>query len=300
MNHDDVAPPPQSGPQNDPCFAPKSLRASEHPLPRAWSFLKVAALEAAAPPLDAVLAAASARAAAPLFPPRLPARAFLLAAAFSAGLIAVIVLLATTTDAALSRGLSVALAVSVAAQVLLSVLRGCRRAPARAARRAGAGAAVEGDAEVDVEVVSADGASTLMRVPMERLRLLTHAGAFTADDYAALSALDAENVPTAALAAATEVEIDRLPCHAYVPPTNADGGGGGVGGGSSSGGSSQAADACAICLERYAPRECIRLLPCLHAFHADCIDPWLAVKASCAVCRVSIREYHDAFASSPS
>ncbi|EME26970.1 dimethylargininase isoform 1 [Galdieria sulphuraria] len=35
---------------------------------------------------------------------------------------------------------------------------------------------------------------------------------------------------------------------------------------------------CAICLERFRDGECLRILPCFHQFHMDCIDPWLKRK----------------------
>jgi hypothetical protein len=33
---------------------------------------------------------------------------------------------------------------------------------------------------------------------------------------------------------------------------------------------------CAICLEALAPLERVRTLPCLHTYHADCIDCWFS------------------------
>ena len=43
---------------------------------------------------------------------------------------------------------------------------------------------------------------------------------------------------------------------------------------------------CSVCLDQFCTHQTIRELPeCKHAFHAQCIDPWLRKKASCPVCR---------------
>jgi hypothetical protein len=48
---------------------------------------------------------------------------------------------------------------------------------------------------------------------------------------------------------------------------------------------------CAVCLEPYAEGDVLRLLPCLHGFHAACIDVWLTrQKSTCPICKRSIRE----------
>ncbi|KAL5814363.1 hypothetical protein ACOSQ4_025004 [Xanthoceras sorbifolium] len=45
---------------------------------------------------------------------------------------------------------------------------------------------------------------------------------------------------------------------------------------------------CSICLGEYQAKETLRTIPeCNHYFHADCIDEWLKMKASCPVCRNS-------------
>lgn len=45
---------------------------------------------------------------------------------------------------------------------------------------------------------------------------------------------------------------------------------------------------CAICLSDYEPKEAVRTIPeCNHYFHADCIDQWLKLNATCPVCRKS-------------
>ncbi|KAJ7965363.1 putative Ring finger protein [Quillaja saponaria] len=45
---------------------------------------------------------------------------------------------------------------------------------------------------------------------------------------------------------------------------------------------------CSICLSEYKPKETLKSIPeCQHCFHADCIDEWLLVNASCPICRKS-------------
>ena len=33
---------------------------------------------------------------------------------------------------------------------------------------------------------------------------------------------------------------------------------------------------CSICLVDFSGKEKLRLLPCMHRFHPECIDPWLS------------------------
>jgi len=43
---------------------------------------------------------------------------------------------------------------------------------------------------------------------------------------------------------------------------------------------------CTICLENYKENDKIRVLPCKHGFHPDCIDPWLQqYNYKCPLCR---------------
>ncbi|XP_058749541.1 putative RING-H2 finger protein ATL69 [Vicia villosa] len=45
---------------------------------------------------------------------------------------------------------------------------------------------------------------------------------------------------------------------------------------------------CSICLNDYLPKEMIRCVPdCQHCFHAECVDEWLRMSATCPLCRNS-------------
>lgn len=41
---------------------------------------------------------------------------------------------------------------------------------------------------------------------------------------------------------------------------------------------------CAICMEELNVGERVRYLPCMHLFHLDCVDDWLARNFSCPSC----------------
>ncbi|BDA40512.1 probable E3 ubiquitin-protein ligase RNF12-A at C-terminar half [Coccomyxa sp. Obi] len=45
---------------------------------------------------------------------------------------------------------------------------------------------------------------------------------------------------------------------------------------------------CPICLEEFVPGAVLHRLPCSHQFHRDCVDKWLAQKATCPICQQSL------------
>ncbi|KAK1892464.1 RING finger protein 215 [Dissostichus eleginoides] len=48
------------------------------------------------------------------------------------------------------------------------------------------------------------------------------------------------------------------------------------------------ADNCAVCLEPFNNNQCLRVLPCLHEYHRECVDPWLLLHHTCPLCKRSI------------
>ncbi|KAI9916315.1 hypothetical protein PsorP6_016746 [Peronosclerospora sorghi] len=45
---------------------------------------------------------------------------------------------------------------------------------------------------------------------------------------------------------------------------------------------------CCICLNNYEASQSLRVLPCGHHFHQECVDEWLVVNSTCPTCRKSI------------
>lgn len=46
---------------------------------------------------------------------------------------------------------------------------------------------------------------------------------------------------------------------------------------------------CLICMSEYEKNDQLKMLPCFHQFHAQCIDQWIKGNASCPVCRVDVK-----------
>lgn len=51
-------------------------------------------------------------------------------------------------------------------------------------------------------------------------------------------------------------------------------------------------ETCTICLGDYEGGEELRLLPCGHCFHAECIDAWLQINRICPMCKVDVYELY--------
>ena len=128
---------------------------------------------------------------------------------------------------------------------------------------------------------------------MDSLRLVLRDSDFSGNDYEALMRFN-EEATLAQSMGATQAEIDRWPqrvlehssddllttpdhhVHPHHRSNNSN---------NTDGSQGRPAQQCPICLEAYQLQDRVRTIPCFHEFHVDCIDPWLAHKAACPICK---------------
>nr|XP_039252948.1 RING finger protein 215-like [Styela clava] len=48
---------------------------------------------------------------------------------------------------------------------------------------------------------------------------------------------------------------------------------------------------CVICLDMFFPLQRLRVLPCKHSFHMNCIDRWLLLRQTCPMCKYNILDH---------
>ncbi|KAL7433872.1 hypothetical protein ACHAXH_005005, partial [Discostella pseudostelligera] len=151
------------------------------------------------------------------------------------------------------------------------------------------------------------------QISVDTLRHLVHARDFNSNDYDRLSNFVEENGPAMgsffSAIGATDAEINRCPSRVLEANDEllrlrmSTSSSRRRSSSSSSGGSSRHgmgdpslqqqeqqtmhSSSCAVCLEQYQVGETLRTIPCFHTFHASCIDPWLAQRAECPVCKHS-------------
>lgn len=117
-------------------------------------------------------------------------------------------------------------------------------------------------------------------ISVDSLRLVMRERDMTGEDYDSLLQFNEEAGPAmgALLSGigASQDDIERLPLRSLTPKDEML---------ESTENDSQSR--CAICLENYNVGELVRTIPCLHSFHRNCIDPWLAERAICPVCKHS-------------
>ncbi|CAN4095841.1 unnamed protein product [Withania somnifera] len=173
----------------------------------------------------------------------------------------------------------------------------CQQLQAQAQAHAVAATGLLGPTELRLHMPPSIAFATRGRLRGLRLQLALLDREFDDLDYETLRALDSDDVSTTP--SMTEEEINALPVHKYK-----------VSGPQSAGSSTQLTSSsgstekkqepanavggtknsddeltCSVCLEQVNDGELIRSLPCLHQFHANCIDPWLRQRGTCPVCK---------------
>ncbi|KAJ8458790.1 hypothetical protein OPV22_031716 [Ensete ventricosum] len=178
----------------------------------------------------------------------------------------------------------------------------CQQLQAQAQAHAAAASGFLGGTELRLHVPPSIAFATRGRLQSLRLQLALLDREFDDLDYDALRALDSDNPPDAP--SMTEEEINALPVHKYKVQFSSRQSGGSVLQQASSSSISATEQkrqeatkldgnlktpedelTCSVCLEQVNVGELVRSLPCLHQFHANCIDPWLRQQGTCPVCK---------------
>ncbi|GLT93067.1 hypothetical protein SLE2022_108730 [Rubroshorea leprosula] len=171
----------------------------------------------------------------------------------------------------------------------------CQQLQAQAQAHSAAASGLLGHTELRLHMPPSIALATRGRLQGLRLQLALLDRDLDDLDYETLRALDADNVPTASM---SEEEINALPVHKYkVPAPQSDSS---MQQASSSTSPQKKQDhsnavgtmkgsddelTCSVCLEQVNVGDLVRSLPCLHQFHANCIDPWLRQQGTCPVCK---------------
>lgn len=174
----------------------------------------------------------------------------------------------------------------------------CQQLQAQAQANAVAASGLLGHTELRLQMPPSIALATRGRLQGLRLQLALLDREFDDLDYETLRALDTDNAPTAS--SMSEEDVNSLPIHKY-KVANSKSGSASVEQGSSSatpensetsstvgGKTSEDELTCSVCLEQVNVGELVRSLPCLHQFHANCIDPWLRQQGTCPVCKFRV------------
>ncbi|CAK7325719.1 unnamed protein product [Dovyalis caffra] len=174
----------------------------------------------------------------------------------------------------------------------------CQQLQAQAQAHAAMASGLLGHTELRLHMPPSIGLATRGRLQGLRLQLALLDREFDDLDYETLRALDGDNVPSGT--SMSEEEINALPVHKYKVTAPLNGASSMQQASSSVSveqkkqdtgnaiGSMHSSDdglTCSVCLEQVIMGEVIRTLPCLHQFHANCIDPWLRQQGTCPVCK---------------
>lgn len=174
------------------------------------------------------------------------------------------------------------------------------QAQAHAAAAAAAAGGLVGHTEFRLRMPPSIAFATRGRLQGLRLQLALLDREFDDLDYDALRALDGDNPP--GVASLSDAEINALPLHKHKTPmgNNHQTSENGSSSKQATGANEKKVDipnadtamkgrdedlTCSVCLEQVNDGEIVRSLPCLHQFHASCIDQWLRQQATCPVCK---------------
>ncbi|KFK34802.1 hypothetical protein AALP_AA5G195200 [Arabis alpina] len=168
----------------------------------------------------------------------------------------------------------------------------CQQLQAQAQAHAAAASGLFSHTELRLHVPPSIALATRGRLQGLRLQLALLDREFDDLDYETLRALDSDNVSTTSM---SEEEINALPVHKYkvFDPENSLSKQASTSSSTekmqdSVNGSKKGTEdelTCSVCLEQVNVGEIVRTLPCLHQFHAGCIDPWLRQQGTCPVCK---------------
>ncbi|KAG5533382.1 hypothetical protein RHGRI_027534 [Rhododendron griersonianum] len=176
----------------------------------------------------------------------------------------------------------------------------CQQLQAQAQAHAMAASGLLGHTELRLHMAPSIALATRGRLQGLRLQLALLDREFDDLDYDTLRALDSDNAP--AVPSMSDEEINSLPVHKY-KIIGAQSGSSTMQQASSSVtaekkqdtanlvGNTKASEdelTCSVCLEQVTVGELVRSLPCLHQFHANCIDPWLRQQGTCPVCKFKV------------
>ncbi|KAK2993170.1 hypothetical protein RJ640_015357, partial [Escallonia rubra] len=180
----------------------------------------------------------------------------------------------------------------------------CQQLQAQAQAHAAAATGLLSRTEFRLQMPPSIALATRGRLHGLRLQLALLDREFDDLDYETLRALDSDNGRRTT--SMSEEEINALPVHKYkaTGPKSSEGSSSQQHVSSSSGefipqikvdikaeSNTQASEeelTCSICLEQVNRGEIVRSLPCLHQFHANCIDPWLRQQGTCPVCKLTV------------
>lgn len=177
----------------------------------------------------------------------------------------------------------------------------CQQLQAQAQVHAAAASGLLGHTEFRLQMPPSIALATRGRLQGLRLQLALLDREFDDLDYETLRALDTEN--NSSTPSMSEEEINALPVHKYKATSQQSDGLSLQQASSSSAApetkpelkkvdsnkkASEDELTCTVCLEQVNGGELVRSLPCLHQFHATCIDPWLRQQGTCPVCKLEV------------